>query len=234
MSAAALIGMALACGAIGLVAGEGVNVLVERIPDKLPLRPLLPIRSGRPARRDRAVQAATAFLFAAAGLRFGAAWVLPAYLVFFASLLAVSVIDLERHIIPNRIVYPTIFVSIPLLALAALVGDDWHRFGQALIGAGLAWGALFAIHLVSPGGMGFGDVRLAFVLGLFLGWLGLGKVLTGLFLGFLLGAVIGVLLIAFKLRTRKDHIPFGPFLAAGAVLAVFFGAAVTNWLVGYY
>jgi leader peptidase (prepilin peptidase)/N-methyltransferase len=123
-------------------------------------------------------------------------------------------------------------VSVPLLAAAAALTGDWHRFGQALLGAALAWLALFAIHVVSPAGMGFGDVRLAFVLGLFLGWLGLSKVLTGLFLGFFLGAVIGIVLIALRLRSRRDHIPFGPFLAAGAVVAVLSGSALTGWLFG--
>jgi leader peptidase (prepilin peptidase)/N-methyltransferase len=217
-------------GVLGLAAGSVVNVLVERVPDK---QPLLPLRLSWPTtRRALGVHLLTAALFAAAAARFGASWVLPAYLFFFASLVAVSAIDLEHHIIPNRIVYPTIFVSVPLLAAAGALTGDWHRFGQALLGATLAWLALFAIHLVSPAGMGFGDVRLAFVLGLFLGWLGLSKVLTGLFLGFFLGAVIGMVLIAFRVRTRKDHIPFGPFLAAGAVVAVLSGTAVTGWLVG--
>jgi len=182
--------------------------------------------------RYAVVQVLTAAAFVGVGLRFGADWAVPAYLVFVTSLLAVSVIDLERHIIPNRIVYPTIFVSVPLLALAALAQGEPGRLARALMGAGLAWGALFVIHLVSPAGMGFGDVRLSFVLGLFLGWLDLRSVLTGLFLGFLLGSVLGVLLVALRLRHRRDHIPFGPFLAAGAVLTVLFGNSLTGWLLG--
>lgn len=220
----------VACALAGLVAGFFVNLLVDRVPGKVPLRPLDLARPG--GGRPTVIHLVTAGLFALTAVRFGAVWVLPAYLVFFASLLAISVIDLDHHIIPNRIIYPTIFVSIPLLGLAALLESDLHRFGAALLGAALAWGALLVIHLVSPGGMGFGDVRLAFVLGLFLGWLGLAKVLTGLFLGFALGAGIGMMLIAFHLKTRKDHIPFGPFLAAGATIAIFFGGPLTNWLVG--
>ena len=179
--------------------------------------------------RYAAVQLLTAAAFVGVGLRFGADWALPAYLVFFTSLLAVSLIDLELHIIPNRIVYPTIFASVPLLGLAAAAEGDPGRLGRALVGAALAWGALLLIHLASPAGMGFGDVRLSFVLGLFLGWLDLRSVLTGLFLGFLLGAVLGVLLVALRLRGRRDHIPFGPFLAAGAALTVYFGDALTGW-----
>jgi len=186
-----------------------------------------------PTASRQLVHVATGLVFAATGIHFGATWVLPAYLVFFTSLLAISVIDMQHHIIPNRIVYPTIFLSIPLLVVAAAAEGEWSHLRAALLGACVAWAALFVIHLISPGGMGFGDVRLAFVLGLFLGWLGLAKVLIGLFLGFLLGATIGVVLIALKLRTRKDHIPFGPFLAAGATLAVFFGGPISRfWLHG--
>ncbi|MGH3849320.1 MAG: prepilin peptidase, partial [Pseudonocardiaceae bacterium] len=182
------------------------------------------------SRRSRLlVQGVSGLMFAATAVHFGAAWVLPAYLVFFTSLLAISVIDLDYQIIPNRIIYPTIFVSVPLLAAAAALDGSWGHLRGALIGAVLAWGALFAVHLISPGGMGFGDVRLSFVLGLFLGWTGLTNVLIGLFLGFLLGAFIGLALIALHLRTRNDHIPFGPFLAAGAALAVFFGGSIGHW-----
>jgi leader peptidase (prepilin peptidase)/N-methyltransferase len=77
--------------------------------------------------------------------------------------------------------------------------------------------------------MGMGDVKLAGVLGLFLGYLSIGHVFVGLFLGFALGAVLGVILIATGIRSRKDHIPFGPFLAAGALLCVFVGPAILDW-----
>jgi leader peptidase (prepilin peptidase)/N-methyltransferase len=79
--------------------------------------------------------------------------------------------------------------------------------------------------------MGFGDVRLSFLLGLFLGWLSWGHIVTGLFLGFLLGAVVGVVLVALRLRARTDHVPFGPFLAAGAVIGVLVGGPIVRaWL----
>jgi leader peptidase (prepilin peptidase)/N-methyltransferase len=100
-----------------------------------------------------------------------------------------------------------------------------------VIGAAAAWFALLVIHLISPGGMGFGDVRLSFLLGLFLGWLSYGHVVTGLFLGFLLGAVVGLLLVAVRLRSRTDHVPFGPFLAAGTALAILVGDPLVRlWL----
>ncbi|MGH9225093.1 MAG: prepilin peptidase [Acidimicrobiales bacterium] len=177
------------------------------------------------------VPVATAILFGAGAVRFGADWALPAYFVFFAALVAVTVIDLQLQIIPNRIVYPTIFAAVPLLAVAAAADGKWGALGRALVGASLAWLALFLIHLVSPGGMGFGDVRLSFVLGLFLGWLSYSHVFVGMFLGFTLGAVVGGGLVVFRIRARSDHVPFGPFLAAGAILGVLFGdPLVRSWL----
>jgi leader peptidase (prepilin peptidase) / N-methyltransferase len=77
--------------------------------------------------------------------------------------------------------------------------------------------------------MGFGDVRLSFLLGFSLGWLGWGEVAGGLFSGFLYGAVVGVALIAFKVKGRKQQIPFGPYLAAGAMTFVLFGEPIVDW-----
>src|SRR5439155_19564617 len=101
-----------------------------------------------------------------------------------------------------------------------------HRERIGAVGHG---GDLRVVQLVSPRGRGFGDVRLSAVLGLFLGWLGLRYVGLGFFLGFFLGAVVGLALLILRRRGRKDHIPFGPFLAAGAVLAVLAGSPILAW-----
>ncbi len=215
------------CGLLGVAVGVFVNLLIERVPEK---KPLMPLRLPRPLTvRYVAVELVTGGLFAAAAVRFGVDAVLPAYLVFFASLVAVSAIDLERRLIPNRIVYPTGFVCLPLLVLAAAVEGEWDRLGTALLGAVLAWAAMFVLHIAVPAGLGFGDVRLSFLLGLFLGWLSLSHVLIGMFLGFLLGAVLGLLLIALRIRSRKDAVPFGPFLAAGAVICILVGNPIVDW-----
>jgi leader peptidase (prepilin peptidase)/N-methyltransferase len=249
--------LALGCALLGLYAGLYLNLAVDLVPRRKPMRPLragcrncLEASTSNPrlpavpwtlrGRRCRVcgegvsvryplVEVACAVLFAAAAVRFGLDAALPAYLVFFACLLVVSVVDLEYSIIPNRIVYPTVFLSLPLLALAALAEGDLGRLGTALVGAAIAFAVLFVVHLISPASMGFGDVRLTFVLGLFLGWLGLSHVVAGLFLGFALGAVVGVGLVLTRRRGRKDSVPFGPFLAAGAALAVLFGRPLINW-----
>lgn len=220
------------CALAGVPGGMLANLLVDRIPEKRPLRPIPGLRSVAGSTVQVLVIVATVLLFAGTALRFGADWVVPAYLVFFVCLVSISVIDSERQIIPNHIVYPTIFASIPLLALAALVEGEWDRFGHSMIGATLAWLALFVVHMISPAGMGFGDVRLAFVLGLFLGWISLTHVLTGIFLGVALIAVIGVVLAVLRLKSLQEHIAFGPFLAAGSALAVFAGEPIIRWWTG--
>lgn len=220
------------CAVLGIPGGLLANLLVERIPEKRRLRPLPAVRTLASSRLQVLAIVATVALFAGVGLRFGADWAVPAFLVFFVCLVSISVIDSQRQIIPNYIVYPTIFASVPLLALAALIQGEWDRFGQSMLGATLAWLALLAIHLVSPAGMGFGDVRLAFVLGLFLGWISLSHVLAGLFLGVALIAVIGVVLALFRLKSLQEHIAFGPFLAAGSTLAVFAGEPLIRWWTG--
>lgn len=178
------------------------------------------------------VELLTGLLFAAMALRFDEGdelWALPAYLVLSASLVAISGIDIDHHRIPNKIVYPTLFAVAPLLAVAAAGTGEWDSLVRAAAGGAIGFGILFLIHVAAPRGMGFGDVRLAGLLGVALGWLGLGHVFVGLFLGFLTSSVISLLLIGLRIRSRKDRIPFGPFLALGAVLAVFVGRPLLEW-----
>jgi leader peptidase (prepilin peptidase) / N-methyltransferase len=104
---------------------------------------------------------------------------------------------------------------------------------DAAVGALVFGGFFFVVALVVPAGMGGGDVKLGFVLGSFLGYLGgIGIVLVGMFLAFLAGSLVGVGLIMFAGRGRKSMVPFGPFLALGAVLAVFVGRALVDGYLG--
>lgn len=229
--------LAVASAVAGLVVGRALTVVVDRVPARAPVGPdlvrLLRKPLGRtPGAHSPVLELATAALFLAAALRLGADWALPAFLLFFTALVAVAAIDLEHYIVPNRIVLATLVASVPLLLVAALLGADWPSLRTALIGSVAAGAGLLVINLISPRGMGMGDVKLALVLGLYLGWLDLGHVLLGLFLGFLLGALGGVVLIAVRLRTRRDHVPFAPFLAGGAILAVLFGDPLLGWYLG--
>ena len=156
-----------------------------------------------------------AALFAGTAARFGRQWDLPAFLVLFAGLLALSCIDVERMILPKKIVYPLTVLVAALLLLAAAETGRWHDLVIGVICA-VAWFVVFfAMNLASPRILGFGDVRLSFVLGLSLGWLGVGYVLLGFFAANLIGAVIGIVLIATKRMDRQSRIPYGVFLAAG-------------------
>lgn len=110
--------------------------------------------------------------------------------------------------------------------------DHPFRYSLTTLAALVGLALLLAIHLVNPRGMGMGDVKLAGILGLYLGFLGVRQVLFGLFLGFLLGAAGGILLIVTGIRSRRDHIPFAPFLAAGAILAVLLGSGFSDWYGG--
>lgn len=223
--------LAAGCGAIGLVVGAGMPVVIERGTTDRPFssRPFPEIGRWLHAPRGWAVVVLTGALFAALALRLGDTWALPAFLLLAAALVALSVIDLQTHLLPNRIVLPLTVVSIVLLAIAAIAESDGEALFRALASAVVAFLVFTMLHLFSPRAMGFGDVKLVFVLGLYLGWLGAGEVALGLLLGFIYGAVVGLALIATKVRGRKDHVPFGPFLAAGTITAILVGETILDW-----
>ncbi len=239
------------CGVLGLVVGSFLNVVIYRVPrgesivtppsacpscatpilarDNVPVLSWLWLR-GR-CRHCAApislqypmVELTTGALFAGAAARLGAAWDLPAFLALAAGLVALAWIDAQRLILPRAVVYPTLLGVAALLVLAAAMSHEWHHL---LVGAlcAAAWGLLFfLLNLASPRVLGFGDVRLAPVLGLALGWLGVGDVLLGFFAANLIGAVLGIVLIATKAIRRDQPIPYGVFLAAGTLLALFAG-----------
>jgi leader peptidase (prepilin peptidase)/N-methyltransferase len=252
--------LVVSCGVLGLMVGSFLNVVIWRLPrDESVVRPPshcphcdteiapydnIPVLSwillrGR-CRTCRAsisaryplVELASAGLWIAMALRFGESWALPAYLVLVSALLALSLIDLDTFLLPNRIVYPLAVLLVILFGAAALLDDAGGDYVRALLGGLAAYAFFLTVHLIAPRGMGFGDVKLSFSLGVALGWLSWGTVFLGLFLGFLLGAVIGVILIATGVRTRRDHVPFGPFLAAGTVLAILFGQPLLDLYLG--
>lgn len=226
--------LAVGCGVLGLLAGLTVPVWVERVPER---RPVLTSPFPEPKRWIARpigwiVVVGTGALFAAMALRFGATWELPAFLVLTFSLVVLSIIDLRLYLLPNRILFPLAVLSVVLLALGAITAGDLDPLLRALVCALASFAAFTALHLISPRAMGFGDVKLAFVLGLYLGWLGAGETVLGFVLGFVYGAVVGVVLLATGARGRKDHVPFGPFLAAGALTAVLVGDVILEWYRG--
>jgi leader peptidase (prepilin peptidase)/N-methyltransferase len=177
------------------------------------------------------VELTTAVLFVAIGARFGTSWALPAYLAFAAGAVALSCIDLDTFTLPRRIVYFGGLAGGTLLTLASVAVGEPSRILDAGVGALGAASFLLVLHLIAPRGMGFGDVRFAGVIGLHLGWLGLLEVPTGLFVAFALGAVVGIGCLLVGGASWRTRVPFGPFLAAGALVTVLWGHALSDvWL----
>ena len=155
-----------------------------------------------------------------------AAFSLLAYLYLAAISVALALIDIDTHRLPNRILLPAYGVSAVLLTAGALLaGEPGRLLGAAVGGAGL-FGLYLLLAVVRPGAMGFGDVKLAGVLGIYLGWLGWGQLAVGAFGAFLLGGLFGVVLLLARRAGRTSSIPFGPWMLLGAWLGIFFGEAL--------
>lgn len=243
-------GLTVALAAIlGLAIGSFLNVVIWRVPrgesvnapgshcpscdtpirprDNVPVLSYLLLR-GRCRHCDAPisvryplVELATAALFAAMAVKFGPHAVLPAYLYLAAIGVALSLIDLDVKRLPNVIVLPSYAVAAVLLGVAAVTGHDGDRAIRAVVGMAAYYGLFLILRLAYPRGMGFGDVKLAGVLGLYLGWLGYDALFVGYLLGALLGGAVGIGLILGKRAGRKSQIPYGPFMVVGALLAVF-------------
>lgn len=243
----------VALGALGLPVGAFLNVVIDRVPDKAPLRgarpgevaaplevagiPVQPwlLRSGRSSakalpRRWLAVELTTAAVFAVLAARYGDDLKILPLLVLGASLVAVSVIDLQLLRIPDRVTFPTLAVALPLVLAVSIHHDITGAFVGALVGSGTYFVLLLVPHLVYPRGMGFGDVKLALVMGLYLGWLGWSRlhpvggpvqlVLYGLMLGCALGVVFGV--ISQIITKKRGEFPFGPALALACLVVALY------------
>jgi leader peptidase (prepilin peptidase)/N-methyltransferase len=247
----------LVAAVLGLAVGSFLNVVIHRVPrgesllhpgshcprcgvpvaarHNVPVLGWLALR-GRCADcglaispRYPLVEIGTALLFVAVTARFGLTPALPAYLYLAAVAMALAAIDIDLHRLPNAIVLPSYAVGALLLVPATAAHGDWWAAGRGLIAMGGLLAGYFAIACLYPGGMGFGDVKLAGLLGLYLGWLGWSQVLVGAFAGFLLGGVVGALLLATRRADRRTALPFGPYMLAGALLAVFLASPVATW-----
>jgi len=236
---------------VGLAVGSFLNVVVWRVPrgesvvrppsacpacatpirprDNVPVAGWLLLRGrcrdcAHPiSRRYPLVELAAAALFAGAALRFGVDPVLPAYLYLAAVGLALALIDLDVHRLPDVLTLPSYPVAAVLLGGAALLGSGTGSVPRALLGGAAMYAVYFALCLAHPAGMGFGDVKLAGVLGLYTAWLGWGSWAVGLFLGFLFGGVFGIALVVAGRGGRKTKVPFGPFMLLGVLVAVAVG-----------
>ncbi|MGN6373215.1 MAG: prepilin peptidase [Solirubrobacteraceae bacterium] len=239
-------------GLFGAVFGSFLNVVAYRLPrreslvtpasrcpgcgtairpyDNIPVLSWLLLRgrcrscSERISARYPLVEALTAALCVAAVLAGGGTAEVALHVALILLLVPVALIDLEHRIIPNKL---TALGAV--LALGIGLGLDPTGEPERLIAAAAAGGALLLAALAYPGGMGMGDVKLAAVLGLFLGR----DVASAMLIALLAGVLVGAIVIARKgaAQGRKTAVPFGPFLALGATVAVFAGDPLVNWYV---
>jgi leader peptidase (prepilin peptidase)/N-methyltransferase len=245
----------LAFAALGLLFGSFVTVLVHRLPrkesvvgprsrcprcgtliravDNVPLLSYLLLRGRCRSCGERIspeypiTELATALLFA------GAAWAIrPLYAAaivapFLGVMLAVALIDVRWRIVPNRLTYPALLVFLLVIVAGHVAGGGVDAL-RGVLGLSLYAGPLFVLAMALPAGMGMGDVKLAALIGLVLGSLGLAYVAVAAFAGVIGGGLGAVLAMAAMGYGRKQQIPFGPFLAAGAVVAALAGPQIAG------
>jgi leader peptidase (prepilin peptidase)/N-methyltransferase len=175
------------------------------------------------------VEAGTAALFAAVTLRFGITVELPAYLFFAAMGVTLAMIDFDVRRLPDSIVLPSYVVSALLLMPAGAADAVWWPAVRGLIGAATLSAIYFALALAYPGGVTFGDMKLAGLLGLYLGFLSLGAILIGAVGGLFIGGFGGTMINAARSREGSVAIALGPCMVAAAGGALFLTTPITNW-----
>jgi leader peptidase (prepilin peptidase) / N-methyltransferase len=178
----------------------------------------------------RLMMLTTAGLWAGLAARFGAVWQLPADLAVAAGLVALTVVDLRYQLLPRRIVLPLGAVALGLFALAAAATGAGDALTRAVLCAVAAFVVFALLRLVNPAALGGGDVTLAAVLGLSLGWQSVEAVLAGLGLGAVLAAVFALAGLATRRLRRDTPLSYGPFLAAGTLVVLL--AAPSGHLLG--
>lgn len=204
--------VAVLAGVLGLLTGVLVNRAAGRFP--------WPGGEKRAAVRPPVVELGTAVLFVLVALRFGLSWDLPAFLFLAAGGVLLTVIDLRHRILPNRVVGPSVVIGAGLLTGAAAGEHDWPALLRAGLGAVVLFAVFLVLALISPKSLGMGDVKLAGLLGLHLGWLGWGAVLLGAVAGFVVQALVALVLLAARKVSLRGELPFGPAMLLGAALVV--------------
>lgn len=167
---------------------------------------------------------ATALVCAALAAATGTRPELGAWLLLAPVGVLLAVVDFRVQRLPDLLTLPLAAAALVLLGVAALLPEHAGDWLTSLLGALLLGGAYFVLFLISPNGMGFGDVKLALGLGAVLGWYGWGSVVLGTFAGFLFGGLYGLALVVLRRAGRRTSIPFGPFLVAGAFVGLLMGA----------
>ena len=152
--------------------------------------------------------------------------VIVAFLYFAAISIVLTLIDLDTHRLPNVIVLPSYLVAGILFTIAAALTGEWASLLRAGIGMAALYLFYWVLRLARPSGMGGGDVKLAGVIGIYLGWIGWGALAVGAFAAFLFGGVYGIALMLARRAGRKTAIPFGPWMILGAWAGIFTGEPI--------
>lgn len=256
---------------LGMVVASFLNVCIDRLPAnqslvfpashcaacgrRLSARDLIPVFSylwlrGRCRycqapipRRILWVEIGTGALFGYLFWHYGWSVELPLALSYSALFIVLAIIDLEHHLILNKIVYPATAVALVIsifLPPSRLVYPDGPAFVltethlpqlgivQAAIGGGAGLVLFALIALLSRGGMGWGDTKMAALIGVITGYF----VLCSLLLAVILGGLVAVILLVTGLRKRKEGVPFGPFLSLAALITLLWGNGLVNWYLG--
>jgi leader peptidase (prepilin peptidase)/N-methyltransferase len=226
-----LVATLILCASLGVVVGAYLRGVIERVPAGQSALAAggFSCRDELTGARGAAIVVTTVAVFALLALQPGPEPELPAFLYLGAVGVALTFIDLDCHRLPNQLTLPSYPIGIALLGLAATANRDAEQLLRALIAMVALFAFYYLLALIHPRGMGFGDVKLAGVLGLYLGWQGWGQLLLGTFLGFLASALAGIVMVAFGQATLKSKLPFGPFMLGGALAAIVWGEPVVEW-----
>jgi prepilin signal peptidase PulO-like enzyme (type II secretory pathway) len=173
------------------------------------------------------VEAGTGLLFGLTLWRYGLSLDLAITLIYSGFFMVIFITDMEHGLILNRVVYPGLALAllVSLLLTFFPLATAFPSIKEAAIGGGIGLGLFLLVVIVSRGGMGLGDVKMAAFIGLVTGY----QVFIALMLAIFIGALVSILLLALKIKKRKESIPFGPFLAVAAVATMLWGDYILGW-----
>jgi len=241
-------------GLLGLIIGSFLNVCIDRLPanksliyppshcdtcqhpiqflDNIPIVSYLWLRGkcrycgAKIPQRILWVELSTGILFAFLFWRYELTWEFPLIAFYSCILLVLAFIDLQHKLILNVIVYPAAIIAF----IVGFFIPDFDVY-KGVLGGAIGFAILMLPALISRRGMGWGDVKMAGLIGLMTGY---PRVIAGLFLGILSGGLIAITLLIFRKKSRKDAIPFGPFLALGAFIALIYGQEIIDWYLSLF
>jgi leader peptidase (prepilin peptidase)/N-methyltransferase len=210
-------GIAASAGPVFALAMGLLGILLSLLAERLITR-ALPRLGGLPGMRTRITTAAvTGVLFGALALRLGMEWTLPAYLLLAVLGVQLARMDVTHHLLPNPLVLTLLVAGLALLALGSSATAEWAELLRAATGGAILFVIFLIMALISPNGIGMGDVKLAAPMGLYLGYLGWTQLFYGGALGFVLGGILSVVLIRLKRANLGSEIAFGPSMLAAAL-----------------